>query len=232
MSVERGRDDELLPVAAGAVLAEFMGYCLTGPIGPWAATLVGASLTPGMSRLMVNVVAEWRARFVVVAEAAQSAAGLSQDELLETFADRPDLQPLLERVASAVKNTRLEPKLRILGTILGESIDKRPTEVDISMLLAATIDDLEAPHLRVIAILAVDLDPGNPGASWGAEQIIAKAQDLPTEGVQAALGGLIRHGLAQTTAGYGGGTQYKITEYGHALLHFLQRIGESAAVDG
>lgn len=159
MSVEPGRDDELLPVAAGAVLAEFMGYCLTGPIGPWAAALVGASLTPGMSRLMVNVVAEWRARFGVVAEAAQSAAGLSQEELLETFADRPDLQPLLERVASAVKNTRLEPKLRILGTILGESIDKRPTEVDISMLLAATIDDLEAPHLRVIAILAVDPEP-------------------------------------------------------------------------
>jgi hypothetical protein len=226
---------QLLPETAGgafgALIGAWVGTGLAGPFGAAtglaAGSVVGAGIVPVLERWFSRIQGEFGRRGRVVVEAAGSRGDMTPDEVLERLLDADDLQPLMTRILDAAARTDSVLNLRILGTVLGEALSDRPREVDDYILIATAVNDLGPAHVRVLELLEGPADPTDADRRWTAGEIEERIGSVSPLGTQAALGGLVRHGLVQNDAGFG--LTYSLTKFGHALLDLIRLIDRETA---
>jgi hypothetical protein len=153
-------------------------------------------------------------------DAGSARAGIEPEEFVERLLESNDLQPLIARVLDAAARTNSAWKLRVLGTMLGEAVSDRPPLVDDHALFVSALDELGPVHLRVLEALEQRADPSNPNFGWTGKALESAISDVSLVAVQAAVGGLVRHGLVRMEAGYG--LHYEISELGAAFMEVIR----------
>jgi hypothetical protein len=176
-----------------------------------------------MERWFARIGREWSRRGAVIVEAAAARAAIGPEQLVERLLEADDLQPLMARILDAAARTDSAANLQILGTVLGEALSDRPRQIDDYLVIATAVNDLTLAHIRVLEVLEGPADPDHNDASWTSRTVEEAISDVSTLGIQAALGGLVRHGLVRTESGYGALT-YSLTEFGRALLDVIRLI--------
>lgn len=90
-------------------------------------------------------------------------------------------------------------------------------------MLIDCIVGLEAGHLRVLQVMEAQANPDNPDVGWTAERVAREVGDqLSPVGLRSAIEGLLGRGLVESPSGFGGGSIYKITEFGRAMPDALR----------
>jgi hypothetical protein len=201
-------------------MGALIGLALGGPFG----AVVGAALTPPMERLVKKSLAEFTRRGEVMAEAAAAASGLSEDEVTEVLVDDVELQPLLINIMDAAARTNNTQTLRAFGALLGEAVSTRPRRLDEQQLIVSALRDLGDPHVRVLEILEKLPVPESPTMGWTADLVVAAATDLTAGGAEAALSGLVRHGLVRSTSLWAA-IGFELTSFGRAMLSVMRTAG-------
>jgi hypothetical protein len=182
---------------------------------------IGTLTTPTLEAWVARCIEEFRQSGQQLAIGASDAAHLSEDEVVQRILEDASLQPLVMRVVDAAARTRSVGKLRALGAVLGEAVSNRPRRVDEDLLIVAALNDLEPAHLRVLVALEGSADPTHPERGWTFGAVEEAVPDLTAAGRQAALGGVISHGLVITTSLYSA-TGYELTEFGRAMLAVMR----------
>jgi len=139
---------EMLASAAGAGL----GYATTGsPEG----TMAGAVLAPAAA-LAWDIDRAARARRLqraataLIVSAEESGVGI--EDLEERSRRDPETAELLARVIQVAADARMAEKVSALGRLLGRTVINQ-VKFDEAFLLAAALEDLEAPHVRLLALV-------------------------------------------------------------------------------
>lgn len=175
-----------------------------------------------------HCIAEFQEYGRELATGAADAAQTSEDEIVQRILEDKTLQRLVRQVVDAAARTASTRKLRALGAVLGEAATSRPRRVDEDVLIIAALRDLEAAHLRVLEVLEGQADRNNPNIGWTRSAIEGSISDLTDLGRQAALGGLVSHGLVATTSLFGD-IGYELTDFGRAMLEVL-RVSNPGAI--
>lgn len=207
----------------GGLIGLWAGTAIGGPDGAVVGSVAGAASVPPMERWFARIRREWSRRGAVIVQAAASRAAIGPEQLVERLLEADDLQPLMARILDAAARTDSAANLQILGTVLGEALSDRPRQIDDYLLIATAVNDLTLAHIRVLEVLEGPADPDQNDASWTSRTVEEAITDVSTLGIQAALGGLVRHGLVRTESGYGVLT-YSLTEFGRALLDLIRLI--------
>jgi hypothetical protein len=216
----------------GAALGALMGLAIGGPLaaaidGPVGAALAvaaGSVLTPAMEVWVAKCRQEFGRRGHEIAAGAAHASHLAADEAVERILTCDDIQPLVMRVLDSAIKTDSTPKLRALGMVLGEAAGNRSRQIDEDLMILKAIDLLEAAHLRILERMK-DPVPNHPEGVWTLTLVSSTVSDLSEAGTQAAIGGLLAHGLIQNTGGGGySPAGYAITTFGLAMLDAMRRI--------
>jgi hypothetical protein len=144
------------------------------------------------------------------------------------------------RALTIAQDSSLRAKRRAAGRSVAAAAADKGTKVNQELLFLRTLDDLDAPHFRLLLLMASA--PPHP-ASWGPPRsgvpqgwtpssIVAQDSGL-SDTVRMLLTGLERHGLVRGPAVAGitlndknGEGRYLITDYGR---HFLERLAEPPA---
>lgn len=207
---------ELVAGAAGGLV----GYALGGPAG--AAT--GGALTPAM-------VTAWNVGGLALVHRlsrGSRALDVAADELdvgldiltERATADEPRLE-LLARVLEAAGRTSLDEKIPALGRVLAGALQE-DGDVDEAIVLAGALDDLEAPHVEVLAHVAV---AGEVGGDRPGVDMADLGERFPhrVAVLYALLPALELHGLLEDAGAtsYGGGHRWHATPLGQRCLDLL-----------
>jgi hypothetical protein len=220
---------------SGNLASETAGATFGGLIGVWASaaipgsdgaaigSVVGAGSVPVMERWFARIRNEWSRRGAIIVQAAASRAEIGPEQLVERLLEADELQPLVARILDAAARTNSATNLQILGTVLGEALSDRPRQIDDYLLIATAVNDLTPAHLRILEVLERPADPDRDEVGWIAQTIEESIKDVSLLGIQAALGGLVRHGLVRTGVGYGP-LIYSLNEFGQALLDVVRLI--------
>jgi hypothetical protein len=193
-------------------------------VGGPPGALVGAAVTPGIEALVLA----GRDRAVRRAnEALQVAAGqLGLDEAAlvnHGLSDDQRLRLTLETVQAASR-TLWGAKVRLLGRVLADGLGDN-TRLDDAGFLAATINDLEPPHVEVLAYVFQKVT--QPGTVVRTSDIMAELPHLG-EPTLAILATLSRHGLIGQPGGVWGTSDVEVnagwapTVFGRRVLDLLR----------
>lgn len=238
----RKRREQTVVVAGTSGIMALIGYRLGGPLGVTA----GAAWTPYAVQLVERVKAELTRKGNIISDAALEASHMNEDEFSEALLNRPELYPLMEKIARAAAESGYEPKLRALGALLGKATARQDRPLG-EILLIDALTDIDEPGVLALEVLTQEPPDGDlakrPGQTLKAgmtleaerspDQPLASAPSswLPTHIDQqldmtpgtglAALNALTRHGLAEEKGTYGGGSRFVITDLGHALLKVI-----------
>lgn len=219
---------QLVSESAGAGLGALVGGLSTlagadaNAVVAWSTG--GAAGGPFVAAAIRRSAAEVMQRAPMVTEAAMRRSELSEAELLARLESDGDLQPLVQRIFEAIARTGDQRKLQILGTVLGEAIDERPRALDESILIVETVDSLQPVHMRVMEALNREPEnvPADHASVWTPELLEAAVHDVSGFGIQGALAGLVGHGLATSSTGFGGGMVVKLSDFGRAMLDVIR----------
>jgi hypothetical protein len=96
-----------------------------------------------------------RQRLTEFADVAEEATGLAWDDLVARASENPRKSDLLERVLRRAVETESADKIRALARVLRlvVSVADDGAAVDEVWLILAALDDVDPPHLRVLARL-------------------------------------------------------------------------------
>lgn len=205
-------------------------------IGPGGGALVGGAAAAVST--VVSAARERReARAALALAVASAVANVDLDELLNRLLADPRRTELAARALSAAAASTLETKVAALGRALAEGLADDDAKVDEQLVLVAVYADLEAPHVRLLAVLAEEdppvvveeLDARNI-EGWRRAQI---AERLPEFGVtlEPVLSVLLGHGLLfDAPSGLFGGGSYesnriRVTNAGRFCLQELREAG-------
>lgn len=177
---------------SGAGAASAVVGALLGPeVGPAVAAAANPVLTQVFTRVGRLFVQQSRQQGeAVLAEAAEVVGGV--DELAELIAASPRRVQLAGQAVAAGSATTMEDKIRALGRCLAAGLDDDAL-VDPQLLIAAALADIEAPHVKVLRILA---EQAPPAAHWTAEELAVARPELAAV-VAPVLATLLRHGLIE-----------------------------------
>lgn len=194
---EAGQDAALGALATLASVA--LG---ANPIG---ATLVGGS-APVLKYLKQLWTQAGERRGDRAARALEHAADIMDvgiDIFVERAAGHDARLELLAQVLEAAARTSMEDKIKALSQILADGL-RSDSHLDEARLLASMVNDLEAPHLAVLALVAEQpvppesmwSNPGGPGG-WERSHLALALPDYDgfLDGLLAAL---TRHGALRT----------------------------------
>ncbi|WP_040925914.1 hypothetical protein [Saccharomonospora marina] len=189
--------------AALGALATLASVALgANPVG---ATLVGGS-APVLKYLQQVWTRAGERRGDRAARSLEHAADLLDvglDILVERAAGHDAHLELLAQVLEAAARTSMEDKIQALGQILADGL-RSDSHLDEARLLASMVNDLEAPHVVVLKLIAEQPEPpkamwSNPGGHRGWERthlaLALSDYDGFLDGVLAAL---VRHGALRT----------------------------------
>jgi predicted lactoylglutathione lyase len=169
-------------------------------------------------------------------DAAQEAGVTSADafaEFIEDAVSDERSQELLARALSVAQDTASRAKRRAAGRSIAAGIADKDTKVDEELIFLRVLDDLDAPHFRLLHLMSAETPPhhGDPGRPQFAvptgwmQWDLTEADPGLGDTAPALLSGLQRHGLVSTgELRTPGGTQepiYTLTNYGHRLLSRL-----------
>jgi hypothetical protein len=195
--VEKGAVD-----AIAAAIATGAGIAIGGPVGG----IAGASSAPVLSSAAGMLVEHVRQRRLhrsgEVLRNVARMLGTDEGSVVDRLMSDDRALELASRVILAAQDISLEQKRHALARALAAAVaDGRPATLDVSGLIATAIMGLDAPHIRMMAILegAAPL-PARPNdaISYGMRlsEIIQEDPGL-TEGAYAILRQLIYLGVAE-----------------------------------
>jgi hypothetical protein len=223
-------------VVAGGVVA-----VATATMGPPGA-VAGAVLTPVVADLYSKAAAEWRSQSAEKADAvladAAAAGQRTVAELFEEIGEDEDKLLLLAQAVEAAMRTRNQAKVRALGGALASgALAEDRARVDAAQLRVNILRELEAPHFRVLALIA-EKSSHTMGVWRGRQeselhQLIAGDEGPRTAGVLqpilrvldrngpiylSAVGELWDENMADDIRPDAGTNQWTVTNFGRSLL--------------
>jgi hypothetical protein len=98
------------------------------------------------------------ARAAYTTQLTADAVGRSLDDLEQLVQQTTAQTSLTARILAAAARTPLEQKLPALARVLANGLDGSTT-VDVAFLLAAALDDIEAPHIHVLTAIRDEKPP-------------------------------------------------------------------------
>lgn len=242
---------ELAKVLLSA-LATGGGFLLGGPIGAG----VGAATAQASASAVESLASKWRLKAEADAARALGVAvdesGIPANDLSGVIGADADLMLLSITALQAASETALRSKVRLMGHVIANAATDRAL-IDESLLIARAVRFLEAPHIRVLALLA---DPprydgdtqGHATIRWSPTQIAGRL-NWPRTSVTAVLMALQGASCAVLTSAKidGGASTYRdlmtvrqpvalddmsceITDFGSQLLQELNPEDEDEPV--
>lgn len=220
------RDDLAISTRIVEIMASAAGAGLGYMAGSPETAMAGAGLAPAMA-LAWEVDQAGRARRLQRAAEAlvtsTQVSGISIEDLESRAEYDSETAELLARVIQLAADARMAEKVSALGRLLGQTLVDKPAErFDEAFLIAAALQDLEAPHVRLLALIN-----GRYGTTWTAagssrasglqafSRLTGGALVLP-----AIVATLVRHGLVEMVEGAG------------ALNQHMQRIAADGLISG
>jgi hypothetical protein len=196
-------------------------------------------IAPARAEALISYLEDRRARrqarLESLAEAAEAQGGETFDVLLEKARQDDSRSDLTEEVLQQATETAAEWKMRALGRALARGLlADDEAEIDEVHLMLAAIDDLEAPHVRVLQRLYAEGDRYSGIADYQLATMFPNGVRV----LYALLKTLERHGLAGQlpsrvidggdAAGVGPDTpqMWAIWDFGILLTEQLLREGE------
>lgn len=222
---------ERLAATTAAAAGGLVGYGIGGPEG----ALIGAA-SPGAVDLawqLGNRALQGRlTRGSRTLDIAAEQLDIDLDQLAErATADAARLE-LLARVLEAAGRSPIEDKVAALGRTLASGLDPAG-QVDEALVLAAALDDLEAPHIQMLALIVehevatvVARCPDTGKAGWNTDQLRDALPQMRLV-LPAVIQTLDRHGLVadradrETYAGTGR-ARYGATDLGRRCIELLR----------
>jgi hypothetical protein len=187
---------EMLASGVGAGI----GYATQSPEGLMAGAVLApaAALAWEVDRAARNRRLHRAATALVVS----TEGGIPIAELEERSQRDPDTAELLARVVQVAADARMAEKVSAMGRLLRQAIVDQ-TRFDEAFLLAAALEDLEAPHVKLLALVngALGTEWNRPGSGRvsSLEHLASRAGEaLVLPAVAAAL---VRHGLIEMVEG-------------------------------
>ena len=172
----------------------------------------------------------------VLIDAAREAGATSVSafaEFIEDAVSDERSQELLARALTVAQDAASRAKRRAAGRSIAAGVADKDTKVDEELIFLRVLDDLDAPHFRLLHLMSAEAPPhhGDPArpqlavpSGW-MRWDLAEADSGLADTVLALLSGLQRHGLISTgELRTPGGVQepiYTVTDYGrrfHARL--------------
>jgi hypothetical protein len=131
-------------------------------------------MTPYLTALVDNVVAEWRQdqrdNIADMAQTAATTAGFTPEELGERMGRSPRTRLLTATAAESAAGTAWPPRVRDLGRVLADGlIADDEAQIDIVQLALTAMTDLERLHVMVLDLLV----------NYG----VVDAEEDPTRGI-------------------------------------------------
>ncbi|MFC6157184.1 hypothetical protein [Kribbella jiaozuonensis] len=194
--MSENRRDATRDIVSGTsgVLAELLTPGIPG-VGAGATLAVSTAIRLGEAALERR-----RRRMGCALEAAADILDVGLHILEERALEYDARLELLAQVLEAAAKTPMEEKLRGLGKVLALGYQDDTADISRAAVLAAALADVEAPHVRILALLRAEPTPGadvpqsNTRSGWNLGQLNARlpgdADILPA--VVAVLAG---HGL-------------------------------------
>ena len=214
-------------VAATEVLAGLTGTALGFAVGGPAGALVGGATPAAISAVLRygdTTLEGRRQRAATALTVAADLLGGGVDDLETMLADDPARLELLARILEAAGHTPLAEKIPALGRVLAAGLGNSAS-LDGAFLLAAALNELEAPHVQVLQTIAVREPPpdllGQPQESWGTTELADL--HLPFRYLMISIiSTLDRHALIWDMGeNVEGGRRWVITEIGTQILDLL-----------
>ena len=223
---DRRPPQELAANATGLGLAALLG-CVALPVGPVAAAVAGAALTPYTTRMVELAAAEWHHKSELIAATAAATSGLDEEEFCARLSGNPDLIALAHKILWAASMSGNEHKLRTLGQLLGGAVKDRGNRLDETQILAAVLAELEAPHVVILDLLSRPeeeyrerMNTTGPlaGLFWWRQDLVEANTPMNRAFVLACLNALNRYGLV-----FEHNARYALTELGLALAKVMRQ---------
>ena len=216
----QGRD--LVLDTSASVVGAIAGLSVGGPVG----AIAGAAIPPVLVAAVSKFGDRWhQARLATTVEALEIAGELmnvSPDAVLNT-AVTEDERLFAGRLLNAAGLTVNRDKIRTLGRLLAHGLLGDEAVLDEVTLLADALSDLEAPHIRTLALFNTPTSSyrdAEPSWEYTVHRIRTWTWDglnqaLPTfgHGLHNVLSTLERHGL--------------VSKLEHDLAKFYKEIGKS-----
>jgi hypothetical protein len=194
---------------------------------------LGASTTAALTiafSLGSEAIERRRNRMARALETAADIMDVGLDILAERAVGHDARLELLAQVLEAAGRTPLEAKVRALGRVLAEGLQGEDDSTGEAAVLANALADVEAAHVRVLALLKNEPQPLNyPGThmkGWRPDQL---EETMPNDRavMPAVLAILQGHGLIANNSEEQGGwvPTWRISSLG---LKCLQLLGDEA----
>ncbi len=187
-------------VEPASELASNIVTAVAGVVGGPEASAVAAGGSPMVKHVFNSIGSRWqglsrRGGERVLEEAA--AAGVPVDELEARSAEADDRLLLAGAAIDAGTRTANDDKLRALGRALAAGVCDDAL-VDPERLAVAALDDMEAPHVKVLRHIAEESPNFTRGRTPGwAERDLAKAMPEVALVLSPVLATLERHALVE-----------------------------------
>lgn len=227
-AVEKGAVDTV-----AAAIATGAGIAIGGPAGG----VMGASSAPVLSSAAVMLIERVRGRRLhrsgeVLRNVARSLR-VEEGEVVERLISDDGVLELASRVILAAQDISLEQKRVALARALAAAVaDGSPATLDVSGLIVRAISGLDAPHIRMMAILedATPLPERPDGAvKYGMQlsEVVRRDPGL-AEGAYAILRQLIYLGVAEDATN---GMTFLDSVRGYALSGLGKKVLETLRDD-
>jgi hypothetical protein len=213
---------------------------LASLLGP-DATVVATTLQPITESALQAAARLIRERWnrnsaEMLADAAQAASESPEELLIKAVSD-DRRHELLARAIGTAQDTALRDKRRALGRALAAGIAGDDAQIDDELMFMRAIADLDAPHIRVLALMASEQaqagqQSGSPfHAGWSPATIAARDPGL-RDTVPALMWTLEAHGLiaamTASTPWLPSRQAYNLTAAGRRLLDRLEADSENS----
>ena len=208
---------------AASTAAAVLGLAVPGPGG----VLISAATAP-----ILTLIAARDARGVenieLLFDEAATALGLSLDELVTRAKATEGRLLLATDAARAALNTLNSAKVHAIARILAEGLAD-DARLDLSWLMTAAVQDLEAPQVRVLgALVAHPERASQPNEIWDIHSIRRELPNLAS-GTEPIMATLTRHGLTYSPGAIGHGIgPWRVSEFGEQVLSYLREMGEES----
>ncbi|MEU7261818.1 hypothetical protein AB0B21_39385 [Streptomyces rimosus] len=226
--VEKGAVD-----AIAAAIATGAGVAVGGPVGGITGAASAPVLSSAAEALIEHVQRRRLRRSGEVLRNVAHVLGTDESSVVDRLVSDDGLLELASRVILAAQDISLERKRYALARALAAAVaDERPATLDISGLIATAITGLDAPHIRMMAILegAVPIS-AQPDDSirYGMRlsEIVQEDSGL-TEGAYAILRKLIYLGVVEDATN---GMTYLDSSRAYALSDLGRKVLETLRDD-
>jgi hypothetical protein len=221
--------------ATATVVQTTVTAALAADLGPLAlpAGAAAGALVKEIP-ILAQMVADRRRNATDMMEQAVLLAGITSEEFVKALTTDSKHRYLLRRAVQAASNSASDEKIRTLAAALADgAIACDDAVVDESVLVIDGVAQLEAVHLRVLALLATEPDPPDEKAqissyAWSSSQVY-KAVPRLAPVLDAVLAKLYALGMTDDlhSAYMNSWDDHReLTGYGRLCLRYVQALAD------